>query len=55
MNPKIDFILEDPMDGSVEAVNANIEKLREDGIAPVNLFIGKAAQKPRKRFILMRF
>ncbi|MBK7094626.1 MAG: Gldg family protein [Saprospiraceae bacterium] len=49
LNPKIDFILEDPMDGSVEAVNANIEKLREDGIAPVNLFIGEGSSKTTKK------
>ena len=49
INPKIDYILDDPMDGSVETVNANIEKLREDGIAPVNLFIGEGSSKTTKK------
>jgi ABC-2 type transport system permease protein len=49
LNPKIDYILEDPMVGSVETVNANIEKLREDGIAPVNLFIGEGSSRTTKK------
>lgn len=49
LNPKIDYILEDPMNGSVETVNANIEKLREEGIAPVNLFIGEGSSRTTKK------
>ena len=37
------------MEGSTETVNANIEKLREEGIVPVNLFIGEGNSKSTKR------
>ncbi|MGE5354911.1 MAG: gliding motility-associated ABC transporter substrate-binding protein GldG [Deltaproteobacteria bacterium] len=49
LNSKIDYIIENPMEGSPENINANIEKLREEGIAPVNLFIGEGNSKSTKR------
>lgn len=49
LNPKIDFVFEDPAAGSVETVNANIEKLRKEGIKPVNLFIGQGSSRTTRQ------
>ena len=49
MNPRIDFVFEDPTKGSVETANANIEKLRKEGIKPVNLFIGQGSSRTTRQ------
>ena len=49
INPKIDYVLEDPLSGSPEVVNANIEKLRKEGIVPVNLFVGQGNSSSTKK------
>lgn len=49
INPKIDYILENPTEGSQEFVNANIEKLRKEGISPVSLFIGDGESKTTRK------
>ena len=49
MNPKIDFVFEDPIGGSVETANANIERLRKEGVKPVNLFIGQGSTRTTRQ------
>lgn len=50
VNPKIDYILEDPLSGSdTSMIRKNIEKLKETGIKPVNLFVGEANSKTTKK------
>jgi len=48
INPKIEYIFEDPMVGSVAEINATKKELLKDGIAPINLFIGEGGSKTQK-------
>jgi len=48
INPKIDFIIQNPMEGSVKEINKVKEDLRKEGIVPVNLFIGEGDSKTQK-------
>ncbi len=48
INPKIDFIFQNPMEGTVKQINKVKQDLKKEGIVPVNLYIGEGDSKTQK-------
>lgn len=45
INPNIDFVFENPNEGSLEDINSRREKLSKDGIVPINLKVKSGTEQ----------
>lgn len=48
INPKIDFVFDNPLEGSTSDINKTKEQLRKEGILPTTLFIGEGTSRTEK-------